>query len=95
MFDYVIHYADSIRDDQQIFNRYVVDFPDMAAIDVDRNFFLTGYRESQADRQMFLSPIFSLSFKCSEMVHASRVGILHSNLRKSSNLLNMYEGLNI
>ena len=45
MFAYAQVKTVTIKDDQQVFVRYMLENPDMASIDVENTFFMTGFKE--------------------------------------------------
>ena len=85
MFRFARRYALSIRDDQQIFVRYMLENSDEVGLDLDNQLFLTMHKEASsfADFQFDLN----LDFK----YRNRSVGLVHFNNKKSTGMYDYFK----
>ena len=81
MFRYAKKYALSIRDDQQIFVRYLLQHSDEVGLDMTSTLFLTTHKQSASTISAFqLQPDMDFTFR------NRSVGLVHFNNKKSNGL---------
>lgn len=80
MFRYAKKYALSIRDDQQIFVRYLLQHSDEIGLDTVSTLFLTTHKQSSSMAAFQLQPDLDFSFR------NRSVGLVHFNNKKSNGL---------
>lgn len=79
MFKYVMDIGREIRDDQQIFIRYMAEHPDIVSIDLDRKMFYTGYRELLLETNELYLTIDLNVVVLSQGVVLENIGVVHCN----------------
>ena len=84
MYQYIKDNNEHVRDDQQIFIRYAAEHPDMVSLDVERQFFYTGYREIAAGNHLYLDIDLNLH-AISRDVPISDIAVYHCNNMGSYN----------
>ena len=80
MFRYAKKYALSIRDDQQIFVRYLLQYSDEVGLDTTSTLFLTTHKQSSSIAAFQLQPDLDFTFR------NRSVGLVHFNNKKSNGL---------
>ena len=84
MLRYAKRYALSIRDDQQIFVRYMLENPHIVGLDVQHKLFLTMHKESSTISNFNLEPDLSFTYR------NQSIGLVHFNNKKSNGLYQLF-----